>query len=86
MKVLRRPHVVISAGKVVVHPDTRQSLEDDIPVLKAIDTLLRIQERRARLLGLDAPAQTTVHVLSEDAIDQEIARLEAELRGLEGDG
>lgn len=83
-KILRRQHVVISAGKVVVHPDTGVPLEDPMPILRAIDTLLKIQERRARLLGLDAPAQRTVHVLSEDAIDQEIARLEAELRRLEG--
>jgi hypothetical protein len=86
MKVLRRRHIVVNQGRVVVHPDTRQPLEDDIPVLKAIDTLLRIQERRARLLGLDAPALATVHVLSEDAIDREIAQLEAELQRLESDG
>jgi hypothetical protein len=85
-KILRRRHVVISAGKVVVHPDTREPLEDSMPVLRAIDTLLKIQERRARLLGLDAPAHRTVTVLSEDVVDQEIARLEAELRDLEGDG
>jgi hypothetical protein len=85
-KILRRQHLVASGGKVVVHPDTREPLEDDAPVLQAIDRLLRIQERRARLLGLDAPAQTRVTVLSEDVIDAEIARLEAELRGLETDG
>jgi hypothetical protein len=55
-----------------------------MPVLQAIDRLLKIQERRARLLGLDAPTQHRVNVLSEDAIDAEIARLEAELRALEG--
>jgi hypothetical protein len=85
-RVLRRQHPVISAGKVVVHPDTGQPLEDPAPVLSAIDTLLRIMERRARLLGLDAPTQKTLTVLSEDVIDQEIARLTAELHELEGDG
>jgi hypothetical protein len=85
-KVLRRSHPLVSNGKTVRHPDSGLPLEDDGPVLAAIGTLLRIQERRARLLGLDAPTQRTVTVLSEDAVDQEIARLEEELRGLEGDG
>jgi hypothetical protein len=84
-KILRHQYVVISAGKIVVHPDTHEPLENPIPVLQAIDRLLAIMQRRARQLGLDAPAQATVHVLSEDVIDAEIARLETELRGLEGD-
>jgi hypothetical protein len=43
--------------------------------------------RRARLLGLDAPTQH--QVLTIDAIDEEIRRLEAELAGYQledGDG
>jgi hypothetical protein len=85
-KVLRRSHPLVSNGRVVVHPTSKQPLEDDGPTLSAIHTLLRIMERRARLLGLDAPTQKTVTVLSEDAIDQEIARLTSELHELEGDG
>ncbi len=52
--------------------------------LEAVDRVLSIMARRARLLGLDAPTQH--QVLSIDAIDAEIVRLEAELRGLEADG
>jgi len=48
----------------------------------AVDRCLAIMQRRARLLGLDAP--TKHEVMTIDAIDAEIARLEAELRGLEG--
>lgn len=33
---------------------------DDAPVLQAVDRLLKIQERRAKLLGLDAPAKAEV--------------------------
>ena len=44
---------------------------------KAIDRVLRIMERRARLLGLDAPTRT--EAVTIDAIDREIARLSAEL-------
>ena len=41
----------------------------------AIDRALKISERRARLLGLDAPAEP----LTLELIEREIARLEAEL-------
>ena len=36
-------------------------------------------DRRARLLGLDAPAQARVQVITEDMVDAEIARLTAEI-------
>jgi hypothetical protein len=78
-KVLRRQHVTVSNGRVVIHPGTKAPLEDDGPVLNAIDRLLKIQERRARLLGLDAP--TKHEVLTLDAIDAEINRLSAQLTG-----
>lgn len=37
-------------------------LKDSGPVLSAIDKLLKIQERRAKLLGLDAPAKVDAKV------------------------
>ena len=46
---------------------------------RSAETVLRIMDRRARVLGLDAPAR--VEILTLDAIDEEIRRLEAELRG-----
>ncbi|SRR6266511_1782544 len=84
LKVLRRRHVVVSHGEIV--RDDGRPLEDDAPVLHAIDRLLKIQERRARLLGLDAPTQAKVTVISEDAVDAEIRRLEAELVSLDQAG
>lgn len=33
---------------------------DDAPVLQAVDRLLKIQERRSRLLGLDAPTKQEI--------------------------
>lgn len=36
-------------------------------------------ERKARLLGLDAPARQRVEVITEDAIDAELERLAAEI-------
>lgn len=45
--------------------------------LKAIETVLKVIDRRCKLLGLDAPVRHEVVTL--DAIDAEIARLTAEL-------
>jgi hypothetical protein len=77
LRVLAKTHVVVSQGRVAKHPDTGEVLVDDGPILAAIDRLLKIQDRRAKLLGLDAPAK--VEVLTMDAIDAEIRRLEAEV-------
>ncbi|RKN61873.1 hypothetical protein D7231_31875 [Streptomyces klenkii] len=57
--VLERRHVTVSQGRIV-KADDGEPLEDDGPVLQAIDRMLRIQERRARLLGLDAPSRVSV--------------------------
>lgn len=45
--------------------------------LKAIETCLKIIVERRKLLGLDAPAK--LEVITLDAVDAEIRRLEAEL-------
>lgn len=74
--VLERAHVTVSHGKIILD-EADQPLLDDGPVLAAIDRLLKIQERRAKLLGLDAPARH--EVVSLDALDAEIERLSAEL-------
>ena len=51
--------------------------------LFAIDRCLAIMDRRAKLLGLDAPIKTEVITL--DYIQQEIARLEATLGEIDDD-
>lgn len=78
--VLEREHITIQQGRVVLlegEDGVSRPVQDDGPVLAAIDRLLKIQERRAKLLGLDAPARHEVVTL--DAIDAEIDRLSAEL-------
>ena len=45
--------------------------------LNAIDRALKIAERRAKLLGLDAPAKQDVRIT--DSLDREIERLAAEV-------
>jgi hypothetical protein len=75
--VLHRKHYHVAAsGKVGRHPDTGELLIDDGPTLQAISSLLRIQERRAKLLGLDAIVKASVEVKQVDSgVDAEIARL-----------
>jgi hypothetical protein len=60
--VLRKRHLAHSGGKLVeaIIDGAEVQLEDSKPVLDAIDRLLRIQARRAALLGLDAPTKAEV--------------------------
>lgn len=62
--VLERRHVTVSNGKVISLPDPDtgeiKPLEDDAPVLQAIDRLLRISESRRKLDGLDAPSRVSL--------------------------
>lgn len=79
LEVLARHHIVVSNGRVMTDPRSQDLLLDDGPVMAAVAGLLRLSERRAKMLGLDAPARQTVTVVTEDVIDAEIARLQAEL-------
>lgn len=76
--VLKRDHVTVSHGRIV-RDDEENPILDDGPTLSAIDRILKIQERKAKFLGLDAPQRH--EVVTVDAVDAEIARLTAELGG-----
>lgn len=54
-----------------------QPLIDDMPILHAIDRLIRLAERRAKLMGLDAPSRHEVTTL--DYLDAQIRDAAAEL-------
>lgn len=73
-EVLGRDHIYVQHGKIVCFEDGTP-VPDDAPVLQSVDRILRISERRARLLGLDAPARIEV----SDARRAEIERLASEL-------
>jgi hypothetical protein len=75
MQIMGRAHYLVSNGRLMTHDG--QPMRDDDPALRAIGVLLGIEQRRARLNGLDAPAK--VETITIDAIDREIARLAAEL-------
>lgn len=79
-QVMDTVHYAHSAGKLIERYDAEQGrfepLRDSAPILGAMDRVLKIMERRAKLLGLDAP--TRHEVLTLEGIDAEIARLERE--------
>lgn len=75
--VLHANHVHVSDGQVVYDNDA--AVTDHRPVLMAMDRLLRIAERRARLEGYDAPSRAEVRIT--DDITAEIESLAAELAG-----
>ncbi|MGD9749729.1 MAG: hypothetical protein AB7W59_01920 [Acidimicrobiia bacterium] len=78
LEVLEANHYVVSQGRLIYLGDDPQPLADDAPVLAAVDRLLKIQERRARLLGLDQPTRSTVTHAAAD-VDAAVAELAREL-------
>jgi hypothetical protein len=87
-----REHITVNNGRVITVRDKATGEEvpliDDEPVLRATAQLLAIegkrgdvQARRAKLLGLDAP--TKVSVITDEALDDELARTAAEVAELE---
>ena len=77
--VMERDHIKVDHGKVIRHDETDLPILDDGPGVQAAGSLLRVQERRSRLMGLDAPTRATVQVITEDLVDEEISRLESQL-------
>lgn len=77
-EVLEREHITVSNGRVV-SASNGAPLVDDAPVLQAIDRLLKIQERRSKLLGLDAPVKRDVSLT-----DERVAAIEALAEELAG--
>lgn len=74
-----RHYAASVTGKIARHPETGEPLIDDGPVIQAGLALLRVMERRAKYLGLDAPAKSRIEVVGAEQVESEIARLEAEL-------
>lgn len=52
---------------------------DDGPVLQAIDRIRSLLERRAKIIGYDAPVRSRVEVITHDMVEDAIVQLEAEL-------
>ena len=79
--VLEATHYMVSGGQVVQHGDV--DLLDDGPLLRAVDRLIKISERRCALLGIDAPKPTDVNVsIKNKTLSKEELIAELAARGL----
>lgn len=67
---LRREHVLVQQGRVIMIEG--QTVQDERFVLETLDRILKIKERRAKYLGLDAQVRVSVEA---DQIGGEIASL-----------
>lgn len=82
IEVLESTHYAYTQhGDLVLGPDG-QPLIDSMPTLHAIDRLIRLAERRAKLMGMDAPSRhevTTIDYLDAQIRDaaEELARAQA---------
>ncbi len=77
-RVLERQHLTITqSGRIVTDEESGERVLDDGPILAAIDRILRIQDRKAKLMGLDAPVKTEVITL--DYLNARLEELTAEL-------
>jgi hypothetical protein len=58
--VIRRRHLVVSASGRIALDEDENPVEDDGVLLAAADRLLKIDEREAKLLGLDARPEVQI--------------------------
>lgn len=75
---LRREHVLVQQGRVIMIEG--QLIQDERFVLEALDRILKIKERRAKYLGLDAQVRLSVEA---DQIGSEISQLIAMINAAE---
>lgn len=75
--VLEANHLVISDGRVVTLDGA--PIPDDEPVLKAVDRLVKINQEIAKIYGAYAPTQSRVEIITDETIEAEIRKLEAEV-------
>jgi hypothetical protein len=76
---------VVVRGRVVVDPGTGQQLIERYVRLPVVDRLLRVAERRAKVLGIDAPRRREVAVVTSDMVEELISKIDAEVDRLKED-
>jgi hypothetical protein len=58
-EIMEKHHVLVAAsGKVAYNESTGEPIEDDGPTMQAMAGLLKVADRRAKLLGLNPPTKT----------------------------
>lgn len=72
--MLDEDYITVSNGQVV-YLESGDPVPDIDPIMKIVDRILKVAERRAKLLGLDKPVriETTVHTV--DKMDMELAQM-----------
>lgn len=86
-KVLDARHITVNNGKVIFTPGTEEPMADDLPVLQAIDRLVKIEnvrnqnsERRAKLTGIEAAIKVDATVTEVTQQDIALQEMVAEMR------
>jgi len=72
--MLDEDYYTVSAGQVV-YMETGDPVPDIDPVMKIIDRILKVSERRAKLLGLDKPVRVEATIHQVDSTDMELAQM-----------
>lgn len=67
-------YYTVSQGHVV-YMDTGDPVPDIDPIMKIIDRLLKVMERRSKLLGLDKPVRVEATIHTMDNVDMELAEM-----------
>jgi len=62
IEVLNRRHVAYSNGRLMTDPETKEAVTDSAPILAAINSVLKIMDRRSKYLALDAPTRSEQHI------------------------
>jgi hypothetical protein len=81
--IIDEDHYTISNGQVV-YTETGEAVPDIDPVFKAMDKIIKISERRSKLLGLDKPVRVEATVTTLDARDAELLEMINEGRAANG--
>ncbi len=78
-EIVHADHPYVSAGRLLT------GVQDAGPVLAALNLIRTTSESLRKLYGLDAPARQTITVITEDAVDAELRRLETEVAALDAE-
>lgn len=84
LRVLAARHYAHSNGRLITLPDTNgesRPVLDHMPILHALDRLLRVDQEINKLRDLYPAAKSRVEVITRDQVEESITALERELAG-----
>lgn len=73
-EMLDEDYITVSNGQVV-YMETGDPVPDIDPIMKIVDRILKVSERRSKLLGLDKPVRVEATVTTMDTMDMELAKI-----------